>query len=177
MKRWFGVIAVTAIVGVAAALAGFNVWWHYNQSRQIHALWGTDALMRIGHGDAGEIVALAPPSDLPLASGTKVVSIGGKDFPQRGAVDLATARGASNLRYALGQDASYDWIREPSAAGRWSLAIRFVDDRGQTLLAFDLDQGIALENGSGKAVLLTEKMASGLKKFADEALSPPSPGK
>jgi hypothetical protein len=174
MKRWFGVIAVLTVVGIAAALAGFNVWFHYNQSRQIHERWGTAHLMRIANAPKVELVELDRRIvEKPNSTATLLQADGWRQMAER-YTDLSHVPGLSNFRYALGQDASYEWGDVPPFQATWGHGILFTDDNGKTLLVFDTENKVISASHDAPPVRLTEKMNEGIKAFLGARLKPTS---
>lgn len=177
MKRWFGVIAVFAIFGCAAALAGFNVWFHYNQTRQIQQRWGAEDLARIAYAAEVHLVKLVPAERDSAKTTPLMYRIDSRDFRAAEPRDISNARGLSNFRYALGQDASFEWDETPGAETAWPMAILFEDGTGTTLFAFNVEAHAATLSDRETRVKLGEKMAAGLPKFIEESLAPLPPAR
>lgn len=173
-----GRAAVLLIVVLGVALAAFNVYFRYATTNRIHAQWGTAALLRVAEApraewwDLARADANAQPDATPTGQTVETVveriALDGRTFAVRRRGDLIGARGFVHLRNALGQNASYDWTREPTGAGAWRWAIAFADDRERTVLLFDDAFRVARTFESPEPVTLTDKMSAGLKTFFAE---------
>jgi hypothetical protein len=170
---------VVFIVLLGVSLAAFNVWFRYSTTNQIHGRWGTAAMLRIAEAPEATWWELEPPGNRLASEAGELDSIvfPGLNVPihirKRG--DLITARGFVNLRYALGQNGSYDFSRgdSPTIDWRWAMifdadgerTVVLVDENFRWLRAFDVT---ATKPEGNPLVRLTDKMSAGLKTFFEE---------
>lgn len=205
-----GRIAVALIVTLAFGLAAFNVWFRHATTSRIHERWGTATMDRIAHAPRAWWCELAPlqgqGSDTDANQGADAadaprpvptIEMDGQRYEVLRVGDLVAARGATNLRHALGQDASYAWDDEAEQAPgdanwRWIIVFspsdsvpaadrdaetvaRLVASSETTVLLCDLDQRLARTRATSNPARLTAKSADGLKTFFAEQVSlPPS---
>lgn len=205
-----GRFAVALVLVLAVALAAFNVWFRHATTSRIHERWGTATMDRIAHAPRAWWCELAPSqgqggdadasqaadaADAPRPAPT--IELDGQRYEVLRVGDLVAARGATNLRHALGQDASYAWDDEAEqgprdAKWRWMIvfspseavspgvldaqAVAKLVAGGETaVLLFDLDQCLAGTRAIPSPARLTAKTADGLKEFFAELVSlPPS---
>lgn len=171
-----GRIIVVLIVLLGVSLAAFNVWFRYSTTNQIHSRWGTEAMLRIAEAPEAswwELVPLASGETLP--QGAELIHFDFKSYAMWRRGDLITARGFVNLRYALGQNGSYDFDSDEAPPSKWRWAMVFLAHEDKTIVLIDeefrwlwsLDLTASKKSGEPK-VMLTEKMSAGLKTFFDE---------
>jgi len=172
-----GRVIVVLIVLLGVSLAAFNVWFRYSTTNQIHSRWGTAAMLRIAEAPEASWWELEPLGNRPASAAGELDSIvfSGHAYPIRRRGDLITARGFVNLRYALGQNGSYDFSRGDSPTIQWRWAMIFDADGERTVVLVDEDFRwlLAFDPATTKPignplVRLTEKMSAGLKTFFDE---------
>jgi hypothetical protein len=156
-----GTLVVAAVIALGAGLGIYNWWFQYDSARQIHAKWGTLALARIARSPRAELLVFYS-SQGDVRNGAE---------RQRSAFDITTAKGVTNLRYALGHDSSYEWPvpSVPPAEGEVEFAFRFSDNKGATTIAINPNARRAHNTASPDGVAqLTPAAAAGFKKFAAE---------
>lgn len=199
-----GRFAVALVLVLAVALAAFNVWFRHATTSRIHERWGTATMDRIAHAPRAWWCELAPSqgqggdadasqaadaADAPRPAPT--IELDGQRYEVLRVGDLVAARGATNLRHALGQDASYEWDAEAEhgpgdANWRWMIVFSPSDplprngrdasvvaklvstDRENTALLFDLKRRLARETADFTPVRLSVQTADGLKAFFAE---------
>jgi hypothetical protein len=174
-----GRTVVVLIVVLGATLAAINVWFRYATTGQIHALWGTTAMLRIADSPRAELWELAELADgTESLPGSEQVTVGDHDYRIVRRRDLAGARGFVHLRNSLGQDASYNFSCDLGPPDAWPWAIVFFDEDesnrdSRTVVLFDRDIKWAATTeppDAVHAVELSEKMAAGIKMFVDEQI-------
>src|SRR5687768_13242365 len=95
------------MLGIAAALAGFGLWWNVSSGKRTLDFWGREAGARIIDPDATvELLWLQPAAD---SARQERLVIGGRSFAAVKAADVTGARGLVHARHSLLEDASFDW--------------------------------------------------------------------
>ena len=158
-----GKLAVLAMLGIAAALAGFGLWWNVSSGKRTLDFWGREAGARIIDPDATvELLWLQPAAD---SARQERLVIGGRSFAAVKAADVTGARGLVHARHSLLEDASFDW-ETPATDGNYSLAVRFRDAAGTTTVALDWSGGQVAHVESGQERKAATKIVAGWKTFA-----------
>lgn len=122
--------AVLAMVGLAAVLACFAVWFQWNQTRRCLSLYGPAAARAIQAADRVELWSLAEH--------------GGR-LQAEASIDVSRAPGLVHLRRGLVEDANFSWNPAPPGrlrADAWDTALAFFDGaarRPTAVVALDLD--------------------------------------
>lgn len=157
-----GARIVIGLLGLAAALAAFAVWFQWNQTRRCLVLFGPDVAQRIQESARVEVWKLR-------------VRGNGRGIEAVERTDVTSARGLVHLRRGLVEDANYSWTEPPRAGGadRWDVGLAFFD-RGQespaAVLAFDLDDpdpAVTVVGRSGRVKL--GRIAGGLRTWLASA--------
>ncbi|MEX2189003.1 MAG: hypothetical protein WD875_19500 [Pirellulales bacterium] len=212
-KLTAGKSIVALLVVLGATLAAVNVWHRYATTNRIHGLWGAETMELIARAPQAEWLELVPgemgraepdssdskPSTVdrdnvyrgsvdPSADKGDDLFVDGKRYRAVDRGDLITARGFLNLRYALGQNGSYNWSCDAGPPDTWRWAMIFVEGDRRAVLLVDEDCGwiaalpaanlVVGENGAdklakAKAVETTTQFATGLKAFFAEQASTP----
>jgi hypothetical protein len=153
-----GSALVIALVGLAAALAVFAIWFQWNQTRRCLGFYGP-AVARS--------VQAAPRVEL----WTLQVDATGRQVVAHDRLDVSDARGLVHLRRGLVEDANFAWQGAP--VGRrplreWDAALAFfaaTPSGPPTILAFDLDgEGSVTVVGQPGHVQLG-RLAKGLRQW------------
>jgi hypothetical protein len=133
---------------LAATAAVAAIWYLRGLSQRSMDFWGPVA---------GELILQAPHVEALQLAGAE---------PKRR--DISQARGLTNVRRALMQDASFDWNDRTAAPSTgWDYALRFQDgDRSATLL-FAIDPPRAALQEAEEQVS-TLPIAGGLRAFLEE---------
>jgi len=124
---------VLGLLGLAAGLAAFAVWFQWNQTRRCLEFFGPAVATRIQEAQRVELWGrLRGRPD-------------GRGLEASQRLDLSSARGLVHLRRGLVEDANYAWT-QPSGSrdpDRWDVALAFFDRGSESpaaILAFDLDE-------------------------------------
>jgi hypothetical protein len=155
---------VLGLLGLAAGLAAFAVWFQWNQTRRCLEFFGPAAARRIQEAPRVEMW------------GQLRVRPDGRGLEANQRVDLTSARGLVHLRRGLVEDANYAWTERSgsSAVDRWDVALVFFD-RGSVspaaVLAFDLDESdpaVTVVGQPGRVKL--GRIAGGLRRWLASAV-------
>lgn len=112
-----GTRLVLAMVGLAAALAGFAIWFQWRQTHRCLDFYGPTVARAIQTAARVEVWNLR-------ASGDRVQAVGRRD--------VSRAAGLVHLRHGLVEDANFAWQREPPGENRLPAAAW---DRGLAFFA------------------------------------------
>lgn len=121
---------VLAMVGLAAALAVFAVWFQWRQTHRCLAFYGPTVAEAIQKAPRVEVWDLQPSGDRVRAMRTR---------------DISTAAGLVHLRHGLVEDANFSWRQEAAAPlppAAWDRGLAFFDAEGSTpaaVLAIDAE--------------------------------------
>jgi len=150
---------VLGLLGLAAGLAAFAVWFQWNQTRSCLEFFGPAVATQIQ--EAARVELWGRLRGRPDGRGLEA--------SQR--VDLTSARGLVHLRRGLVEDANYAWT-QPSGSrdpDRWDVALAFFA-RGSVspaaILAFDLDEtdpAVTVVGQPGRVKL--GRLAGGLRRW------------
>jgi len=122
MKR--SLLTIGTMLGLAIALAGYAVWFHYQQGHRCLALWGAETANLIRHAPRVELIVY--PDDLPQRE------------PQ--SIDISAKSGLVHARHALITDSSFDWTAtSPGSTVDFhpDFALVFREAETQVVLVFD----------------------------------------
>jgi hypothetical protein len=169
----------TIVIGIfvlAFVMAG-GAWWHrWNESRHAAAFWGKEGVPLVTSGKEVTFYALGRPGD----DGETIDAI--PDRPVRQEFDLSDKRGLVHLRYALTQDANFQWDKLRAAprddSNDWAYAIDFSD--GQRSLIIVLDRSLELlgllRAGSHNTnVVPCPRLAPAIQRYLTEIGAPLAP--
>ena len=153
------VIVLMLLVGVVAATLAW--WYHATSNRRILEFWTPSVARRIAQAPHVEAWELAvggqtgqPPQTAPLRKR-----------------DVSTARGVSNIRYALVQDSTFDWESPAGKTrGAWKYALRFDDGQRASVLLFDADARRVTADVDSRWLTLDPRSSREIKAFFDEQL-------
>ena len=159
-----GKLAVLLMLGVAAGLAAFALWWNVTAGSRTLEFWGRDAGARIIAPDAKvELLWLEPADETAKHERLK---IGGRPLAVVAKTDVTGARGLVHARHSLLEDASFAWDAPAAETGDYTLAARFQGDGGATTVAFDFAKEQLVHVESGRSAKAAQKIASGWKTFS-----------
>ncbi len=172
MMLWKGRTIVLGIFGLALVMAAGGWWFRYEASRRAAAFWGADgARLLAGESDVEFFVL----GDGDRADGHQ--GIAGR--PVEPKIDLTEKLGLIHLRYALTQDANFEWdnlSREQEPAGaEWRYAMRFSleDDELDVLLSEDFAQLGKVNEGEGQIdVLPCPRLAPSIERYLTDVGAP-----
>lgn len=102
---------VVGLVVLGLGLAGFAIWFQWQQTRRCLAFYGSDSARWI---QAATRVELWEPQDGALS---------GLESAKR--VDISHAPGLVHLRRGLVEDANFDWQRADGSEAAWDAAFAF----------------------------------------------------
>jgi hypothetical protein len=167
---------VLGLLGLALGLAGFAVWFQWDQTRRCLAFFGPAAARRIQSAPRVELWTLAAEDDVIRRSGVR---------------DVSKAPGLVHLRRGLVEDVNYRWgppepapvLREPArdrdtgadarrlAPEAWDEAFVFRDEGeagdGMTIVAIDLDDPGRLTVVGQHGGLRLGPIGPGLRKWVE----------
>jgi hypothetical protein len=163
-----GSLLVVAILGLAACLAAFAVWFQWTQTRRCLAFFGPEIATAIQVAPRVEAWRLSPT--------------GGDGRPQATSrTDVSQARGLVHLRHGLVEDSNYAWTPEPSAGrppAAWDVALAFFSAGAAAptaVLAFDLEHAGAVTVVGRPGRISLGRLAPGLRKWMAATLAAPAP--
>lgn len=163
-------ILVTAVVAASGA-------WYYQfvQGRRVLEQWGPENALRMRLAPQCTLFALqpSPASTETDTAERQTLSIGGGLHWVTWQRELAGTPGFVHARQALIQDASYAWDATTVDTGPWSYALRFVDDAGVTLLAFDLEHNVIANADTLPQRANIGPISQGLQKYFGEQSTRP----
>ena len=169
----------TVVVGifVLAILMAGGAWWRrLQESRHAAAYWGEQGAPLVVGNTKMEFLVLGDAAAQDQSGG----SIAGRPIAQ--VFDLSEQRGVVHLRYALTQDANFEWNNmrdEPLDADReWAYALRFSDDARQlaVLLSSDLATLGKVDADAGQVkVIPCPHLATKLKRYLTDVKAPLAP--
>lgn len=169
---WKGRTLVLGIFGVALVMAVGGWWFRYEASRHAAAFWGAEGARVLSGESAVELLVLGD-SDEQAAD----QSIAGRPVSDK--FDLSEKRGLIHLRYALTQDADFDWDEvksTPAPAGpEWRYAMRFSldDDRLDVLFTEDFAKlGKLTDDGEQIDVLPCPRLAPSIEHYLSDVGAP-----
>lgn len=158
-----GSLLVLGMVGMAAGLAAFAVWFQWTQTRRCLTYFGPEIAAAIQTAPRVEAWRLG-------AGGA------GKHLLAASRADVSRARGLVHLRHGLVEDSNYVW--PPAGGGRrpigsWDVALAFFAAdaaQPQAILAFDLDGDgtVAAVGRPGRVGL--GRLGPGLRTWIDATL-------
>jgi len=158
--------AVLVMVGLAAVLACFAVWFQWNQTRRCLALYGPAAARAIQSAGRVELWSLSADGGRPRATR---------------ALDVSRAPGLVHLRRGLVEDANFSWDTHtpaagPLAAADWDVALAFYGTASRepaAIVAVDLDGGgwLTLVGRPGRIGL--GRLAAGLRTWIEATTAAP----
>lgn len=162
-----GSLLVVAILGLAACLAAFAVWFQWTQTRRCLAFFGPEIASAIQVASRVEAWRLSP------------TGVAGR--PQATSrTDVSQARGLVHLRHGLVEDSNYAWTAEPLPGRQpasWDVALAFFMDGAPepaAVLAFDLDDAGAVTVVGRPGRISLGRLAPGLRKWMDATLAAPA---
>lgn len=139
------------MLGMAAVLASFAVWFQWNQTKRCLLLYGPVAARSIQSAKRVELWSLEAVGGRPRAVAR---------------VDVSKAPGLVHLRRGLVEDANFSWDRGSSGrlpADEWDTALAFYGEASTepaAIVALDLD-------GPGWLTLVGHPGRIGLGRMAD----------
>ena len=152
-----------------ALIAATSAWWYqYRQGRRILEFWGAADALRIRLAPDCQLLWLKRPAD----TGDSLLEIQGEVWAIHSDCAIDDRRGFVHARQALIQDASFLWEEALRPTGPWQCALRFTDDRGETLLAFDLDHGVVVHVHAEGRHANIRPITAGLRRFFHEQCPP-----
>ena len=162
-----GSLIVAAILLMAVGLAGFAVWFQWNQTRRCLAFFGPEIATAIQSAPRVEAWRLSRETTAGRGLATS-------------ARDVSQARGLVHLRHGLVEDSNYAWATPPAGrrpTGSWDVALAFFS-RGASqpaaVLAFDLDgEGAVTVVGRPGSVALG-RLGPGLRAWIAATLDAPA---
>lgn len=154
--------AVLAMVGLAAALACFAVWFQWRQTRRCLAFYGAPVARAVQSADRVELWSFVPGGGPPRVGRS---------------IDVSRAAGLVHLRRGLVEDANFEWA--PPAPGRlpgggWDSALAFYagpSAEPAAVLALDLDGGGWLTVVGRPGRIGLGRMVAGLRTWIGEAIA------
>jgi len=169
-RRLPGSLLVLGILGLAAGLAAFAVWFQWTQTRRCLAFFGPEVATAIQVAPRVEAWRLSPAGagGRPLATSR---------------TDVSQARGLVHLRHGLVEDSNYAWTAEPSAGpppAAWDVALAFFPAGAAeptAVLAFDLEQAGAVTVVGRPGRISLGRLAPGLRKWMAATLAGPAPAR
>jgi hypothetical protein len=171
-----GPTIVVGIFALAIALSG-AAWWHrLQESRHAAAYWGQEsAPLVVGDTEVKFLVLGAPaggPSDAEQVAGRAI----DKSF------DMTIQSGLVHMRYALTQDANFEWdklrdepLEESLGADDWTYALRFSqgDRQLDVLLTRDLGAIGKVDAAAGRVkVVPCPHLAPKLRRYLVDIKAP-----
>lgn len=163
-----GSLLVVAILGLAACLAAFAVWFQWSQTRRCLAFFGPETATAIQVAPRVEAWTLSPTGD------------GGR-LRATSRTDVSQARGLVHLRHGLVEDSNYAWTSGPSAGrppAAWDVALAFFPAGATTptaVLAFDLEEAESVTVVGRPGRISLGRLAPGLRKWLAATLAGPAP--
>ena len=159
-----GKIVVGSILLVALAMAAFAWSWNYNRGRKSMDFWGRDAAVLIRQAPQVELWRLAGDNDSQAE--VERITAGGMSLAVVERTDISQAQGLLHARFALTEDASFDFSEsKPANKPRWDYAVRFTRDGHAATVLFDFTNsrvGIAEQDRTARAV---PKINAGWQQF------------
>jgi hypothetical protein len=155
------------MLAVALAAALSSLWYHYRTGHRSVEFWGSDTAVLIAKAPQAEALRLAAADSNGADNGSRPLAALGLTVVEQS--PLGQARGFSNIRRALVQDATFDWqARRPMTAPAWRYALRLVDGSRTAIVLFDFESSqIALATAPA-AASLDRDAALGLQTFLEE---------
>lgn len=171
-----GKLVILTILGLAAAMTGFAVWYRYQQSDQSVALWGADHARRMRNAPQVEAWKLGAGS----SSSTAATAPDGQNVAIASRRELTDIPDLSYIRRALVTDAFFEWDK-PSAADKrphWTHVLRFRNGSETTTIWIDdaLDR-VMLEETKTAASMnpgLLKSVRTFIDRHTASADSPPN---
>jgi hypothetical protein len=168
-KRIDGKFAIVIVVLVGLA-GGSGGWWYQRSlQRRPLRLWGHEAGQLLLHAPHVDLLRLEPINriaSLPVDVLTKQ----GESFHAVKRVDVSHARGFLHLRLSLLTDHSFDWSGpNPSGAGQWRYALRFIngDHVATLLISGDFQSAMLAETGAQVSI---GPIADGIETLFNEQM-------
>ena len=159
-----GKIVVGSILLVALVMAVFAWNWNYNRGRKSMEFWGREAAVLIRQAPQVELWRLAADNDSQAVVERITVSRTPLAVVER--TDISRAQGLLHARFALTEDASFDFSdSRPAQKPQWDYAVRFTRDGRTATVLFDFTNsrvGIAEQNRAARAV---PKIIEGWQQF------------
>lgn len=168
-----GKFLVLGIFGVAIVLASFAWWWNLRQNHQIMSLWGMANVRLIRQAKQVELWDLAP-ADASSEDDANVVErliVEGTSYQILRRRHISQARGLIHARYALTEDASFDWTERQQPDGSdqasWRWAVRFEEgSQAATLLIAPTSHRVRLLETKRQAAAIP-RIIAGWEKLAE----------
>src|SRR5688572_14162169 len=102
-------------------MAAFAWSWNYNRGRKSMEFWGRDAAVLIRQAPQVELWRLAGDNDSQAA--VERITVGGTPLAVIERTDISQAQGLLHARFALTEDASFDFTEgKPAPQPRWDYA-------------------------------------------------------
>jgi hypothetical protein len=169
----------TVIVGIFALafiMAGAAWWRRLAESRHAAEFWGKHGVpLIVGNTNVSFLVLGDPPAQEP---GTETTLA--RSFVEE--FDLTDKPGMVHFRYALTQDANFEWDQLRSVPlgdrGDWTYALRFTDGKRTLIvvLARDLRWLGIVDVGSREIkVVASPRLAPKLRKYLTDIKAPLAP--
>ena len=151
-----GKLVIVFIFGLSTAMGVYAWWFHYQQGKRCLQLWGSETATRIRFAPRVEAMVLGD-ADPSADAGT--LTIGGRSVAIRQRARIEEVPGLLHARYALLEDASFQWDAAlADQPATWQYAMRFEDDDGAVVLLFDPAAGWVRDLDSGREGRLRPKL-------------------
>ena len=173
---------ILTVMGISVAAALFAVWFNHRLTHRTTAAFRPDVIRLIAGKNKVELLELdgfgeRVGGDDSSPETSQTVTVHGKRLRIVSVRDISEAAGLIHARYALRQDASFDWaasaddrISSAEFVPSWDCALRFSDAHGQALLIVDTLGGLLHVEPIGADVVMSEKLRGGLRIYIDEQL-------
>ena len=173
-----GKLVVSSIFMVALLMAVFAWWWNYERGRKSMEFWGRDAALLIRQAKDVELLRLIPV--VTAGESAQTIDVGPVVYAVERA-DISRAPGLLHARFALTEDASFEFYATPENGGvlptsyedgNWQYAVRFNREGKSATVLFDFQNsrvGIAEEQRSARVIA---KIVTGWQQFIARHLPP-----
>jgi hypothetical protein len=151
-----GILLVFGLLGLAAAIAGFSVWFNHAQMKRIIPVLSPHVAELILEAPKVELIALEPTAD---SKAPQAIQLQERWYVPDRQVEAETAPDFAKMRRWLVQDDHFDWNHGPNEEsptedfGPWQYVLVAGEGDDKTQLAFDLvHQRILLIDGRTLAI-------------------------
>jgi len=161
-----GKLTIVFILLMAVSAGSMAVWWQHNQQRRAMQFWGTDAAMLIRHAPEVGILKLGVIKETEKVD-SPTIAVDGTTLFVIERKDISNLRGLVHARYALIEDASFDWNdTRKDCVEKWEYAFQFSENEkvATVLLDFECARVHFVEQNCDAT--LTKQIMNGMRKYS-----------
>jgi len=166
-----GKLTIVFIFLLAFSAGTGAVWWQYNQQRRAMRFWGTDAAMLIRHAPMVEILKLRAVDETEKSE-TPLVVVNDLRLSVAATKDISDLRGLVHARYALIEDASFDWdTSQKDCVESWQYGFRFSENENVATVLLDFECNRVYFAEQNCDATLTKQIMDGMRKYTAGQMS------